>query len=165
MLTSSSLLRQEGSMYLLFCFKRKIGTKVAPKAFGEHVLYYLFLVLKPFLKVRFFLSFTFYFTRKNFNSNKYFFHFCIKLLKVLKKKRKSFRKMFNSLCQIADTEGPTLLRHSHCSTHNVFPVFLTSALPLKQRGKTGFKRIWREIDFKAMNGKKISSVQFGVMRS
>ena len=151
-------------MYLLFCFKRKIGTKVAPKRFGEHILlYYLFLVLKTFLKEHFLLTFTVNFTKKN-----QFYEIFLPIyysFKVLKKKLKNFKTMFNSLCQIADTEGPTLLRHSHCSTHNVFPVFLTSALPLKQRGKTGFKRIWREIDFKAMNGKKISSVQFGVMRS
>ena len=51
-------------MYLLFCFKRKIGTKVAPKAFGEHVvLYYLFIVLKPFLKEHFLLTFSVHFAK------------------------------------------------------------------------------------------------------
>ena len=90
-------------MYLLFCFKRKIGTKVAPKAFGEHVLYSDFTLtilpiscVKTISKGAFLYSFVF--RKKTLQFYEIFLPLYSIIFKVIKEKLKTFKKMFNSLC-------------------------------------------------------------------
>ena len=72
-------------MYLLFCFKRKIGTKVAPKPFGEHTYTAILPIscIKNIFKGEFLLTFTVNFTKKT-NFTKYFLQSTI-VLKYLKR--------------------------------------------------------------------------------